>query len=175
MAPNALLPMLRTLVYLQSWHVQTLSMGTFLSHLFIAFAKRNARSLAINNKSRNTTSAFTNAPHAGVFTVMARTNTDIKGAGGISAFIVDSQPSTPPMSAEAGMRQFSKITSQVWAPFCPIFLSRFAGVFTVMARTNTDIKGAGGISAFIVDSQTPGISLFHGRFKTNTFYTTNER
>ena len=33
-------------------------------------------------------------------------------------------PSTPPMSAEAGMRQFSKITSQVWAPFCPIFLSR---------------------------------------------------
>lgn len=34
-----------------------------------------------------------------------------------------------------------------------------AGVFTVMARTNFDIKGAGGISAFIVDSQTPGISL----------------
>ena len=28
-----------------------------------------------------------------------------------------------------------------------------------MARTNFDIKGAGGISAFIVDSQTPGISL----------------
>ncbi len=34
-----------------------------------------------------------------------------------------------------------------------------AGVFTVMARTNFDIKGAGGISAFIVDSQTPGIFL----------------
>ena len=34
---------------------------------------------------------ITNAPHAGVFTVMARTNFDIKGAGGISAFIVDSQ------------------------------------------------------------------------------------
>ncbi|MFW2773760.1 acyl-CoA dehydrogenase family protein [Acinetobacter baumannii] len=34
-----------------------------------------------------------------------------------------------------------------------------AGVFTVMARTNFDIKGASGISAFIVDSQTPGISL----------------
>ncbi|WP_224965248.1 acyl-CoA dehydrogenase family protein [Acinetobacter guillouiae] len=32
---------------------------------------------------------ITNAPHAGVFTVMARTNPDIKGAGGISAFIVD--------------------------------------------------------------------------------------
>ena len=34
-----------------------------------------------------------------------------------------------------------------------------AGVFTVMARTSTEIKGAGGISAFIVDSKIPGISL----------------
>ncbi|WP_180007406.1 MULTISPECIES: acyl-CoA dehydrogenase family protein [unclassified Acinetobacter] len=34
-----------------------------------------------------------------------------------------------------------------------------AGVFTVMARTNPDIKGAGGISAFIIDSKLPGISL----------------
>lgn len=34
---------------------------------------------------------ITNAPHAGVFTVMARTNPDIKGAGGISAFIIDSK------------------------------------------------------------------------------------
>jgi acyl-CoA dehydrogenase len=34
-----------------------------------------------------------------------------------------------------------------------------AGVFTVMARTNPDDKGAGGISAFIVDAKTPGISL----------------
>lgn len=34
-----------------------------------------------------------------------------------------------------------------------------AGVFTVMARTNTEIKGAGGISAFIIDSKLPGISL----------------
>ncbi|KKW77883.1 acyl-CoA dehydrogenase [Acinetobacter sp. Ag2] len=33
---------------------------------------------------------ITNAPHAGVFTVMARTNPEIKGSGGISAFIVDS-------------------------------------------------------------------------------------
>ncbi len=32
---------------------------------------------------------ITNAPHAGIFTVMARTNPDIKGAKGISAFIVD--------------------------------------------------------------------------------------
>ena len=34
-----------------------------------------------------------------------------------------------------------------------------AGVFTLMARTDPDNKGAGGISAFIVDADTPGISL----------------
>jgi acyl-CoA dehydrogenase len=33
-----------------------------------------------------------------------------------------------------------------------------ANVFTVMARTNPDIKGSGGISAFIVDANTPGIT-----------------
>lgn len=32
-----------------------------------------------------------------------------------------------------------------------------AGVFTVMARTNPEDKGAGGISAFLVDGDTPGI------------------
>jgi acyl-CoA dehydrogenase len=34
-----------------------------------------------------------------------------------------------------------------------------AGTFTVMARTDQSIKGAKGISAFIVDASTPGISL----------------
>ena len=34
-----------------------------------------------------------------------------------------------------------------------------AGIFTVMARTNPEIKGAGGISAFIVEAGTPGLSL----------------
>lgn len=34
-----------------------------------------------------------------------------------------------------------------------------AGTFTVMARTNPNIKGARGISAFIVDAKTPGITL----------------
>jgi len=34
-----------------------------------------------------------------------------------------------------------------------------AGVFTVMARTNPDQPGAGGISAFLVPAQTPGIAL----------------
>ena len=32
---------------------------------------------------------ITNAPHAGIFTVMARTNPEIKGSGGISSFIVE--------------------------------------------------------------------------------------
>ncbi len=32
---------------------------------------------------------ITNAPHAATFTVMARTNPEIKGSGGISAFLVD--------------------------------------------------------------------------------------
>lgn len=34
-----------------------------------------------------------------------------------------------------------------------------AGIFTVMARTDPAIKGAGGISAFIVEAGTPGLSL----------------
>ncbi|AYH44056.1 acyl-CoA dehydrogenase family protein [Azoarcus sp. DN11] len=36
-----------------------------------------------------------------------------------------------------------------------------AGIFTVMARTNPDAKGAHGISAFIVEKGTPGLSLGH--------------
>ena len=39
---------------------------------------------------------ITNAPHAGVFTLMARTNPDDRGAGGISAFIVEA--GTPGLS-----------------------------------------------------------------------------
>lgn len=34
-----------------------------------------------------------------------------------------------------------------------------AGIFTVMARTDPEKKGAGGISAFIVEKDTPGLSL----------------
>ncbi|MDR1075173.1 MAG: acyl-CoA dehydrogenase family protein [Xanthomonadaceae bacterium] len=34
-----------------------------------------------------------------------------------------------------------------------------AGIFTVMARTNPEIKGSGGISAFIVERDTPGLSV----------------
>ena len=38
-----------------------------------------------------TTRYITNAPHAGIFTLMARTDPAVKGAGGISAFIVDAK------------------------------------------------------------------------------------
>ncbi len=34
-----------------------------------------------------------------------------------------------------------------------------AGIYTVMARTNPAIRGAGGISAFVVERGTPGLSL----------------
>nr|WP_312321765.1 acyl-CoA dehydrogenase family protein [Acinetobacter oleivorans] len=34
-----------------------------------------------------------------------------------------------------------------------------AATFTVMARTNPEIKGSGGISAFLVEANTPGITL----------------
>ncbi|MBV2148105.1 acyl-CoA dehydrogenase family protein [Sphingobium sp. AS12] len=34
-----------------------------------------------------------------------------------------------------------------------------AGMFTVMARSESDVKGAAGITAFIVDASTPGISF----------------
>lgn len=34
-----------------------------------------------------------------------------------------------------------------------------AGIFTVMARTDPGSKGAGGVSAFIVDARTPGLRL----------------
>lgn len=34
-----------------------------------------------------------------------------------------------------------------------------AGVFTLMARTDPAVKGAGGVSAFIVDATTPGIQI----------------
>ncbi|WP_019143077.1 acyl-CoA dehydrogenase family protein [Noviherbaspirillum massiliense] len=48
-------------------------------------ARRDGDHYVINGTKR----FITNAPEAGVFTVMARTNPDIKGAGGISAFIVE--------------------------------------------------------------------------------------
>ena len=37
--------------------------------------------------------------------------------------------------------------------------ARLASVFTVMARTNSQIKGSGGISAFVVERDTPGLTV----------------
>ncbi|WP_026355172.1 acyl-CoA dehydrogenase family protein [Massilia niastensis] len=48
-------------------------------------ARRDGDFYVINGTKR----FITNAPEAGIFTVMARTNPDIPGAGGISAFIVE--------------------------------------------------------------------------------------
>jgi len=48
-------------------------------------AVRDGNDYIINGTKRY----ITNAPHAGIFTVMARTNPEIKGARGISAFIVE--------------------------------------------------------------------------------------
>lgn len=48
-------------------------------------AVRDGDSYVINGTKR----FITNAPEAGIFTVMARTNPEVKGAGGISAFIVE--------------------------------------------------------------------------------------
>jgi acyl-CoA dehydrogenase len=50
-------------------------------------ARREGDSYVVNGTKR----FITNAPHAGIFTLMARTNPEDKGAGGISAFIVDAK------------------------------------------------------------------------------------
>ena len=48
-------------------------------------ARRDGDVYVVNGTKRY----ITNAPHAGIFTLMARTDPQIKGAGGISAFIVE--------------------------------------------------------------------------------------
>ena len=48
-------------------------------------ARREGDVYVVNGTKRY----ITNAPHAGIFTLMARTDPQVKGAGGISAFIVE--------------------------------------------------------------------------------------
>jgi acyl-CoA dehydrogenase len=55
-------------------------------------AKRDGDSFVLNGTKRY----ITNAPRAGLFTVMARTNPEIRGAGGVSAFLVEA--GTPGLS-----------------------------------------------------------------------------
>jgi acyl-CoA dehydrogenase len=50
-------------------------------------AVRDGEAYVLNGTKRY----ITNAPHAGIFTVMARTNPTIKGSNGVSAFIVDAK------------------------------------------------------------------------------------
>ena len=50
-------------------------------------ARREGDHYIVNGTKRY----ITNAPHAGMFTLMARTNPEDKGAGGVSAFIVDAR------------------------------------------------------------------------------------
>ncbi|RZL87684.1 MAG: acyl-CoA dehydrogenase [Variovorax sp.] len=50
-------------------------------------AIRDGEDYVVNGTKR----FITNAPHAGIFTLMARTDPAVKGAGGISAFIVDAK------------------------------------------------------------------------------------
>lgn len=71
---------------------------------------------------------ITNAPDADIFTVMARTNLDIKGAGGISTFIVHSD--TPGVSTgpeDEKMGQEGAITSDVIFENCKIHKSQMIG------------------------------------------------
>jgi len=48
-------------------------------------ARRDGENYILNGTKR----FITNAPYAGLFTVMARTNPEIKGGGGVSAFLVE--------------------------------------------------------------------------------------
>ena len=50
-------------------------------------ARREGDHYIVNGSKRY----ITNAPHAGIFTLMARTNPEDKGASGVSAFIVDAK------------------------------------------------------------------------------------
>ncbi len=49
-------------------------------------------------------------------------------------------PSTPPIKAEAGTRQFSKMTSQVCEPFCPIFWSIFPRVIPGLSASTKNAE-----------------------------------
>ncbi|AFK63404.1 acyl-CoA dehydrogenase [Advenella kashmirensis WT001] len=71
---------------------------------------------------------ITNAPHAGIFTVMARSNPDIKGASGISAFIVEA--GTPGLTLgkrDKKMGQKGAHTSDVIFDNCRIPASQLIG------------------------------------------------
>ncbi|QIB52566.1 acyl-CoA dehydrogenase family protein [Pseudomonas sp. OIL-1] len=78
------LPKLAAGVYLSSFCLTEPDSGSDAASLKTT-AVRDGDCYVLNGTKR----FITNAPHAGIFTVMARTNPEIKGAGGISSFIVE--------------------------------------------------------------------------------------
>lgn len=71
---------------------------------------------------------ITNAPHAGVFTVMARTNPDIPGAGGISAFLIDAgTPGLKIGAIDKKMGQKGAHTADVILDDCRVHASQIIG------------------------------------------------
>jgi acyl-CoA dehydrogenase len=71
---------------------------------------------------------ITNAPHAGIFTLMARTNPEDKGAGGVSAFIVEA--GTPGLSIgkkDKKMGQRGAHTADVIFENCRVPASQLIG------------------------------------------------
>jgi acyl-CoA dehydrogenase len=71
---------------------------------------------------------ITNAPHAGIFTLMARTNPEDKGAGGVSAFIVEA--GTPGLSIgkkDRKMGQRGAHTADVIFENCRVPASQLIG------------------------------------------------
>ena len=78
------LPKLAAGEYLSSFCLTEPDSGTDAASLKTT-AVRDGDDYILNGTKR----FITNAPHAGIYTVMARTNPDIKGASGISSFIVE--------------------------------------------------------------------------------------
>ncbi|MBB3349486.1 MULTISPECIES: acyl-CoA dehydrogenase family protein [unclassified Sphingomonas] len=78
------LPRLASGKYLSAFCLTEPDSGTDAASLKTS-AVRDGDSYVLNGTKRY----ITNAPHAGIFSVMARTDHNIKGAGGISAFIVE--------------------------------------------------------------------------------------
>lgn len=87
-------------------------------------AKRDGDDYVLNGTKR----FITNAPHADIFTVMARTNPDIKGSGGISAFIVERDtPGVHIGKIDKKMGQKGSHTSDVIFDNCRIPASQLIG------------------------------------------------
>ncbi len=87
-------------------------------------ARREGDHYVINGTKR----FITNAPHAGVFTLMARTDPQNKGAGGVSAFIVErDSPGITIGKPDRKMGQRGAHTSDVIFEQCPVPAANLIG------------------------------------------------